>query len=294
MPKKKSFTFSPKKARTFLLVGILLVVIGGAAAAFSRLGEQVTVNRIATAEMDQAITMKGFPAPEGCHYAQAKCVTTPCSPTLTLVCDSPKPGATCRPRPACLDAKFPCKIADGPGMWCEDKPVVSPACVPIPECPDGRACKQMLPPLPSGMQYCEKPAPSCVPDPCLAAGAGAECKRPPIAANKVYCTTPRPSCVPLPTCPEGRACKLSIPRLPDGQEYCGTTTKPSPSPVACRAKILSITLKDKCETGFRSVDYQCDTDSAASINSQSCMTIQEIQAKVHQDCGSTCRVAKPD
>lgn len=355
MPKKKRLKFSLKNTKIYLLAAFFVLIIAGAAAAFGRLGEQVSVNRIATDEMSPEMIARKMPAPpEGCYYQQARCSAFSrerCDAIPTLVCPAPSPGATCRPRPACLDSAIKCKIADIPGLWCESpgdtcipdpcpkgevngcvRPDLPPnkvfcrtpqaSCVPIPECPEGRMCKQSLPVLAPGQQYCERPVPSCVPDPCLAANV-VDCKRPALPANRSYCTTPKPTCVPLPTCPEGRMCAQYVKELLPGQEYCTPPrptcvprpacleqgckiglpsnvnwcpppTKPSPTSQACRAKIKSITLSDKCETGFRTAAYQCDTDSPATINSQTCMTVLEIQAKIRQDCGTTCQAAKPD
>lgn len=95
---------------------------------------------------------------------------------------SPSVKPSCTPRPACLDAKVPCKIADKPGMYC---PTPAPTCVPYPSCRPGLKCA--IPALGKGQTYCTSspsPAPTCVPYPCQ---ANAKCKLPQLSDGRTYC-----------------------------------------------------------------------------------------------------------
>jgi len=56
------------------------------------------------------------PVPSGCRYQQVQCIQAPCPPQI--VCPAP----TCIPRPACLDAKPSCDIAEPAGGWCSPGP----------------------------------------------------------------------------------------------------------------------------------------------------------------------------
>lgn len=62
------------------------------------------------------------------QLAKTACQQKTCPPSST---PTPKPTTTpsCRPRPTCLDAKYPCKIADRPGMYC---PKPTPTLYPSP------------------------------------------------------------------------------------------------------------------------------------------------------------------
>lgn len=52
--------------------------------------------------------------PPGCYYQEVQCFQAPCPPIL--VCPSPSPS--CRPRPACLDARPACLMPEPEGGWC--------------------------------------------------------------------------------------------------------------------------------------------------------------------------------
>lgn len=77
------------------------------------------------------------PAPEGCHYQQVQCFRAPCDPIL--VCNSPAPSPSPLPTPITN-----CQTdAD-----CSDNELCYQP--PMPPCPDGMACAQVMP-----AKYCQ-------------------------------------------------------------------------------------------------------------------------------------------
>jgi len=69
--------------------------------------------------------------PAGCYYKQVQCNKAPCEPIL--VC--PPTDTDCLPRPACLDAKPPCRINLPPDKkLCPTTPTPKPTCRPLPAC----------------------------------------------------------------------------------------------------------------------------------------------------------------
>jgi len=56
------------------------------------------------------------PVPSGCRYQPVQCIQAPCPPQI--ICPAP----TCIPRPACLDAKPSCDIAEPADGWCSPGP----------------------------------------------------------------------------------------------------------------------------------------------------------------------------
>lgn len=74
------------------------------------------------------------PAPEGCHYQQVQCFQAPCDPIL--VCPSPNPSISPSPSPDII-----------PGCQTDNDCQPSEYCYqpPMPECPSGMACAQVMP-----------------------------------------------------------------------------------------------------------------------------------------------------
>lgn len=72
-------------------------------------------------------------------------VVTPSSPYATTPKDYTVPIITCSPRPACLDSKPPCKIAEPIAGWCT--PILkNPTCYPRPACLDSNPpCRIIIP-----------------------------------------------------------------------------------------------------------------------------------------------------
>lgn len=91
------------------------------------------------------------------------------------------PVVTCTPRPACLDAKPSCMIAEPMGGWCT--PITgNPTCTPRPACLDAKPpCKIIIP------NMCPQETPIPTPEPIRCGG---------FIKN-------------APTCPNGFTCKLS-------------------------------------------------------------------------------------
>lgn len=127
------------------------------------------------------------------------------------------PIATCMPRPACLDAAVPCKLAEPASGWCP-KPTPPGQCglkcntdsdcggtlicyqPPMPPCLNGRMCAQVMPP-----KVCRSKA-----NPTDAGCSGIVCsprpacldQRPPCKIESFvrFCDpTPTPKCTPIPT-----------------------------------------------------------------------------------------------
>ena len=138
---------------------------------------------------------------------------------------------TCVPRPACLDARPACKIAEL-SSYCP-----RPTCIPRPACLDAQpACK-----IAESSNYCPptpRPTPRCIPRPaCLKGQPGCRIAEMP---NANYCP-PAPTCIPRPACLTAQhPCKID--ELAWGN-YCPSATpmptvEITPTPIATVSGII--------------------------------------------------------